>query len=168
MRPGGKAKDKNECKITTTISKRELEVRIKEMGHKGFGKGNCERKIQCDSPASFEHGSKHMRFIISSMSHKNPVRQGYHPHIRGEESEPQKENNFSVVKWPFQGPDPRSLTLVYALNHYTILKKGGVNITTKDGLSLWNIPPTPAPHLEFMFHLFKPGTPVLLVVPSFP
>lgn len=70
-----------------------------EMGHKGFGNGNCERKIQCDSPASFEHGSKHMRFIISNMSHKNPIRQGYYLHIRRcEESEPQKENNFSVVK----------------------------------------------------------------------
>lgn len=117
--------------------------------------------VTCQHP-----GSKHMRFIISSMSPKNPIRRGHHPHFRGEESEPQKENNFSVVKWPFQEPDPRSLTLVYALNHYTLLKKGGVNITTEDCLS-FGISHQPQP--PTLNSISKPGTPVLLLtVTSFP
>lgn len=103
-------------------------------------------------PASFEHvpcarhGSKHVRFIISSMSHKNPVRQGYNPPIRNEESKTPKESNFSVVKWPFQGSNPSSFTLVYAPNYYTAMKKDGAKITTRGfGPLEYSTNPSPLP-----------------------
>lgn len=40
VRQGEKTRDKNKCKTTITTVKRDLGVRIKEMGHKGFRNRN--------------------------------------------------------------------------------------------------------------------------------
>lgn len=71
-------------------------------------------------------GSKRVSLIISSESHGNPTRQGalvIIPILDTRNLKHKGVGSSSVVKWPFWGLNPSSLTPGYALNCYTVLNK---------------------------------------------
>lgn len=162
-RPGTEVNAKQQHKGTWELGSRRQAHRI---WTQELREGGAERPATCTKRvARARPGSKCVGPITSSESPRGPVRQSaltIIPILDARNLKHKRVGGFSVVKWPFWGLTPSSVTLVYTLHCYTVLNKvWGKNHNQRGCLALLIFPPALRPP----FHAH--GLP-LFVFSSFP